>query len=142
MCIIIDANKCDELVKEDSDLQPVKNWIEKKNGKIVFVPKHPIFIKELEGCSDKFRRLLEYYRQNGLVTNIDAKKVETKRKTLKNLQSNDDHIIALALVSGAKILVSGDKNLHEDFKNKENGVGGKVYQYKKQKHLLTQNTCP
>lgn len=146
MCIIIDANKCNELANPNAEgyaeLQPVKKWM-KRGGIIVFAPEHPEFRKELMKCSNKFKRLWEEHLRRGLVTNIDADKVEGKRKTLQDLQSNDDHIIALALVSGTKVLVSGDIKLHKDFTNKKNGAGGRVYQYKKQaRSMLTQNTCP
>ena len=141
MCIIIDANKCNELANGDSDLQPIIEWIASGKGNIVFANTDR-FQTEFRGCSVDFKTLWRTYDQAGQVNHMNSIDVEKEMKTLKNLKSNDDHIIALALVSGAKILVSGDKNLHEDFKNKENGVGGKVYQYKKQKHLLTQNPCP
>lgn len=44
-------------------------------------------------------------------------------------QSDDTHIIALAQISGARLLFSNDKALHQDFKNKEliNNPRGKVY---------------
>ena len=58
------------------------------------------------------------------------------------IKSNDEHIIALALVADVKVLVSykeGDQDLFKDFKNL---VRGKVYTKKQHKHLLTKDTCP
>ena len=44
-------------------------------------------------------------------------------------QSNDPHIIALAQVSGARLLYSNDKALQQDFKNQDliNNPKGKIY---------------
>ena len=60
------------------------------------------------------------------------------------IASNDAHIIALAIVSGVKVLVSyreGDRDLFADFKNRQL-VGGKVYTRKSHEHMLTKDTCP
>ena len=46
--------------------------------------------------------------------------------------SDDEHVIALAQVSGARLLFSNDAELHKDFKSKELIVQprGKVYSTK------------
>ena len=48
-------------------------------------------------------------------------------------------IVALAMVAGVNVLVSRDKDLHDDFKRI---VNGKVFQNEKHKHLLRRDTCP
>lgn len=60
------------------------------------------------------------------------------------ISSNDEHIIALAIVAGVKVLISyreGDRNLFADFKNRQL-VGGKVYTRKAHARMLTKDTCP
>ena len=61
------------------------------------------------------------------------------------IASNDEHIIALALIANVKVLVSyreGDRDLFTDFKNREL-VGGKVYTRKAHaRGMLTKDTCP
>ena len=44
-------------------------------------------------------------------------------------QSNDLHVLALAQVSGARLLYSNDLTLHQDFGNGDliNGPRGKIY---------------
>ena len=78
-----------------------------------------------------------------------ATKVIDKQREIDNnpkeyvLKSNDPHIIALALASRAKVLVSdedGDKKLFEDFKKVI--AQGKVYTRENHNHLLTKDTCP
>lgn len=54
--------------------------------------------------------------------------------------SNDYHIIAIARVSGVRVLCSHDQALHQDFTNKIliDHPRGKVYQNHSHRHLLVQ----
>ena len=47
--------------------------------------------------------------------------------------SNDEHVIALAQISGARLLYSNDKDLHSDFTNRAlvDGPRGKIYTTRK-----------
>ena len=130
MCIIIDADQCDKLANPNAEghaeLQPVKKWI--GGGGIILFSRTSKFQNEFNDCSVAYQKLWKAYEQSGRVKQVNSCKVQAKTARLEGtLKSNDEHIIALALVSGAKALVSGDGNLHEDFKNKKNGPGGKVY---------------
>lgn len=56
----------------------------------------------------------------GIAKLIPDQRVDNEAKTLAHnyhLSSNDPHIIALARVSGARLLCSNDQGLHCDFKN-------------------------
>ena len=141
MCIILDADffhKVKNLV--DQDMRPVRNWLDNKNGKIVY------------STTDKFKRewekpgmeeQLRTWRQAGKLKLVSRQWVQEKENELNGkIASNDEHVIALAIIANVKVLVSGgDKKLHKDFKNPEL-VGGKVYRQKSHSHLLTENTCP
>ena len=137
MCLILDASKFGDFISPDnSDMAPVKEWIN-KSGKLVYSPITKLK-KELDNC----REMNEYYetlRNLDKLNIVNKEKVIKKEKSLKNLSSNDQHIIALALVSGTELLVSGDKKLHKDFKSI---VKGNVYQNQKHKRLLRPDTCP
>jgi hypothetical protein len=78
-------------------------------------------------------------RVNGRVKLVDAQKVENRKADLPELKSNDWDVIALALEANVKLLVSGDIDLHEDFKSI---VRGSVYQNQNHRHLLKRDTCP
>lgn len=56
---------------------------------------------------------------------------------MENTQSNDIHIIALARVSGARLLFSNDTALHKDFRNKDliDQPRGKVFSTLKSKQF-------
>ena len=116
-------------------MQPVKKWVENE-GKIVYSPTQE-FKNELIGES---KGMIVEYRAQGKINMIDKKAVKNMQNNLPKLKSNDSHIIALALVAKVRLLVTGDKDLHEDFKNII--PKGKIYQNKKHKHLLTNHSCP
>ena len=68
--------------------------------------------------------------------------VQKKEDELRGkIKSNDEHIIALAIVTTAKLLLSKDKKLCMDFKNPDL-VGGNVYKLAQAKKLLTPDACP
>ena len=138
MCLILDTNRfSDYLNPEKQDMEPVRRWIREKNGKIVFARTDQMD-KEL----NKHRKMHTKFhedRVNGRVKLVDAQKVENKKADLPELKSNDWDVIALALVADVTLLVSGDKNLHEDFKSI---VGGKIYQNRNHSHLLKHDACP
>lgn len=55
-------------------------------------------------------------------------------------KSDDPHVIALARISGARILCSSEKDLHEDFLNPQliSDPRGHIYQNATHTHLLRQ----
>jgi len=55
--------------------------------------------------------------------------MEDKIQAEDRLKSDDAHVVALAIVSGARLLYSKDVDLHEDFKNSKiiSDPRGKVY---------------
>ncbi len=137
MCIILDANMFGRFDDPNNeDLKPVHRWLSKQYGKIVYSDTHTLRDEWKRGGS----RLLERLRQDGSLKLVSKSDVEERRKSLAGrIQSNDEHIVALALVAAVKVLVSNDQALHQDFKNL---VGGSVYQTKSHAHLLRTDTCP
>lgn len=138
MCLILDADRFSQFLDPGNrDMKPVRDWINKQNGKIVYAPTEKIQ-DELNRHKSMQRRFSQY-RQAGRIRIIDKEKVNEKENRLTGLSSNDKHIIALAIVSGVKLLISGDTNLHDDFKKI---VRGKIYKNRSHKRLLRQDTCP
>ena len=118
-------------------MESVRNWVDKKNGKIAYSPVGKMK-DELEKYP-KMRRQFEQYSRAGKLKNLSFEAVEQRKKNLPSLRSDDPDIIALAQVSGVSLLVSSDKNLHVDFKTI---VGGMIYQTKAHRHLLRKDLCP
>lgn len=142
MCIILDANCFSKLVDHtNDDMKPVRDWLEKRNGRIIYSDTHK-FKQEWQGREKTY--LLNIWGFVGKLKRVDRQQVEAEANRLKStrtLNSNDEHIIALARVTEVKVLVSDDKKLHKDFKNR-NLVGGKVYQQARHRHLLRSDMCP
>ena len=57
-------------------------------------------------------------------------------------RSNDPHVIALASVSGCRLIFSKDQDLHEDAKDKSLlNPSASIYQTVDHGHLLTECKC-
>ena len=144
MCIILDANMFGKFNKrykgrQDKDMKPVWNWLDRKHGKIVYSNTAKIRKEWLKGG---MRGPMKVLNQAGKLKLVSAQDVQKKSDALEKtgkLRSGDSHIIALAKIAKVKILVSADKKLHVDFRNI---VGGEVYTTKSHSHLLTRDTCP
>ncbi|MCY4568286.1 MAG: hypothetical protein OXD49_08260 [Candidatus Poribacteria bacterium] len=144
MCIIVDTNTFHKFKNpDDEDMEPVWTWLEKRDGKIAYSD-----IEKLEEEWDNggMQNLRNRLRQRGKLKIVSPRDVQEKANELKDeIASNDEHIIALAIVSGVKVLVSyreGDSDLFTDFKNRQL-VGGKVYTRKAHaRRMLTKDTCP
>ena len=138
MCLILDTNKYgDFLEPKNQDMGPVRNWMRTRNGKIAYSPTENME-KELSR-HNKMREQFERYRETDKLRLVPPNEVEQAMNSLPDLRSDDPDIIALAQVSGVKLLVSGDVNLHTDFKRI---VGGKIYQTQAHKRLLRNDLCP
>ncbi len=137
MCVILDANSySDFLDMEHAGMRPLRDWLMTR-GKLAYAPTEKMR-GELENHGPMKKRFMEY-SQAGRIKEVDRDEVIAKENVLMGLASDDGHIVALALVAGVNVLVSHDKNLHEDFKRI---VNGRVYQNEKHKHLLRRDTCP
>ena len=144
MCIIVDTNTFHKFKEPDNeDMEPVWTWLEKRDGKIAYADTEKL---EDEWDSGGMQNLRNQLRQAGKLKVVSAEDVQEKANELSGeIASNDEHIIALALIAGVKVLVSyreGDRNLFTDFKNREL-VGGKVYTRKAHaQRMLRKDTCP
>ena len=141
MCLILDTNKYGDFLNRNPDMKPVRDWVENKRGKIAYSATQKME-SELKRCGKKMEDIIILYRKNNYIKNIPEEGVEKAMGKLQksDLKSDDPHIIALAQVSGVKLLVSGDTDLHKDFKRLIKG--GSVYQTKEHKHLLKRDLCP
>ena len=142
MCIVVDANMFGAFKDPaNENMESVWNWLRKKNGKIAYSNTRKF---EEEWERGGMTSLIKLLRQSGQLKEIPPQEVEAKENELNRIdtiRSDDPHIIALAIIANVKVLVSNDRTLHEDFKNR-NLVGGRVYQTKSHSRLLRKDTCP
>ena len=142
MCIIVDTNKLGGFLGEPpaSESEPIHRWLDKGWGRIVYSTGGK-FQTELQPAAQ--RKLLTYAQRGDarLIPGID-REVQALQKQ-GGLKSDDPHIIALARVSGARLLYTADAALIADFKNSALiKPRGKVYSGPHNKKLLTQRACP
>lgn len=103
------------------------DWINTGDGRLVVGGR---LIKEL--ASTKAGEWVKQAILSERVKIQDQAKINVSTNKLQDeggFRSDDPHILALARVSGARLLYSNDKNLQQDFKNKKliDQPRGKVY---------------
>ena len=145
MCMIVDANRIGGLLGDppDEDSAPVRHWIESGKGRIVYSTGGQ-FAEEIVGKAKQ--KFVEYSRAGRakLVPHDDFAEIEQGLRNDRRLRSDDPHIIALALTSGARLLFSGDGDLIEDFTSPQiiKQPRGKVYSSVRNTDLLNRSRCP
>ena len=152
MCVILDANVVGEVFgpsRRSEAGEGFFEWINTGKGRLVAGGK---LFQEL--CdSQKFQNWWKEALLAGRVRRVDDGKVDDRTKELKGqdlCQSNDEHVVALAQVSGARLLYSNDRALQRDFNDKSliDNPPGKNYSTnqskrfgKTHKSLLRRNVC-
>ena len=129
MCAIVDANVAHEVFGADRPEAGVKffQWISSGNGRLVASGK---LLEELNRTSAR-----EWARQAlnaGLIRNVPETHVDARMEELRSegaIRSDDPHVLALAQVSGARLLYSNDAELQQDFKDTRliGNPPGKIY---------------
>lgn len=150
MCAIIDANVIGKVfgTGRTSAGKAFFDWLNEGKGSLV-VGGH--LDNELRKSST-FRRWALQAQRSGILKFINNQEVLTRANELrrsKSCKSDDPHIIALAQTGGARLLYSTDRDLCEDFKNRELlKPRGKIYppksDYDRNTHgrLLRESRCP
>lgn len=118
MCAILDANVAHKVFGKDRPEAGEKffEWLHSGSGSLVVGGK---LLRELAG-SGNVRDWLSEATKAGWIRRVCDQKIDEKMKRLMNegsCKSNDQHVIALAQIGGARLLYSDDGTLHKDFKN-------------------------
>lgn len=155
MCVIIDTSVVGLLFRNPKDRMEAAtkflDYINKRKVELVVGGKLTF---ELCKGSNKFELWLSEAIRNGKAKKISKSTVCKEENRLKlegNHKSNDLHVLALALVSGARLLYTHDQLLIDDFKNNNiiTGNRGKIYKTdqstgsfsKSQRRLLDNAYC-
>lgn len=130
MCAIVDANIASEVFgsKTCPASERFLEWINKGRGRLVVGGK---LLEELDKVSG-FREWAQSARLAGIMKTENEGKVTGRAEQIwatGMCHSDDPHVVALAQVSGARLLYSNDKDLHQDFTSKKlvDNPRGKVY---------------
>ncbi len=138
MCAIVDANVSGEVfgLNRPPAGKRFFDWINTGKGRLVVGGR---LSKELSGVG----RFSEWAREAMLAERlrvVDEEKVSGATENLQSrgaCRSDDEHVVALAQVSGARLLYSNDGELQEDFKDPQliSNPRGKVYSTRKSKDI-------
>ena len=154
MCAIVDANIRDQ-VFGDAQSDAGKfflDWLLKPNGGILALGGRLRQELSDDGRNQNFMRVYGQLRMDGRVKDIPDEQVDVETSNLVVQQicrSNDAHVLALARVSGARLLYTNDQALQDDFNNPQivsepRGrvyttlpIGGRPYAAQRDSNVLT-----
>ena len=146
MCAIIDANVTFEVFgrkRTEAGVQ-FRDWLDSGRGSLVVGGKN---LEELSKNGNFERWFREQRRRGGQgrIRQTRKEAISERQRVLvgDRLPTSDDaHVLALALVSGARLLYSNDRRLKNDFLNTEiiQEPGGKVYTTQRGRRHVTDFT--
>lgn len=146
MCMIVDANSLGKFLADppDEDALPIHDWLYRRRGAGTLV--YSTGGKFDQELGNKARRRLADYARAGKARLVPAKRIAQDEADLSasgQLRSDDPHVLALARVSGARLLYTADHALVADFKNADliGSPRGKVYSGAANANLLTSSAC-
>lgn len=154
MCVIIDACVRDLVFsapRSDAAVAIV-NWIDEADGRMVYGGTkyyEELFTQKKDNGErvtlERVTRQVRAWKQAGRAMEFPKAAVDAEERVVREMNaatSNDIHILALARVSGARVLFSSDGKLHADFKNAAivDSPRGAIYQTKDHSGLLQHST--
>lgn len=152
MCAILDANVAHEVFNKTTEAgREFLKWVMSGSGRLITGGKNRSELGERKGS---IRQLV----LAGKVRQEDSREIaDVAQQLMQNgsCASDDEHIIALAQLSGARLLYSNDRLLQQDFNRKYliDKPRGKVYSTQKtdeydnskfdeaKRRLLNRNLC-
>ncbi len=151
MCAIVDANAASDVFGQDRTAagRGFFNWLATGDGILVVGGK---LLRELERT--KCREWLPQAERAGRLIRADDNDVDQRTRYLRENETckstDDHHVVALAQVSGARLLYTNDAALQKDFKNPSlikkprgkvftTGISGKFGD--KKRALLRRSVC-
>lgn len=129
MCAIVDANTAREVFSRDRPPAGDRflSWINSGSGRLVAGGK---LLRELGKLND-FKVWANEAVNSGKMRVLNDADVNARTELIdrEGIISDDPHVLAVAQISGARLLYSNDKDLHSDFKNRKliDHPSGSVY---------------
>jgi len=149
MCLVIDcctlASVFDESNTQHKEFAPVRHWLFKGKGKLIYGGTH--YVEELERAPRYLGIFVELGRSKKAIkintSVVDGLESEIKNQ-VKTKKFNDPHLIAIMRASGCRTVCTADEKAMPFLKSQAlYGVGSKrakIYSREKNKKLL-RDTC-
>jgi len=136
MCIVIDTNTLapvfNDRCAQHRDFRPVKTWIKKRQGILVFGGTR--YKEELKKAGHRYLKLVRTMKTAGQAVAICDEAVDRQHKWVKGrtkgTDCDDQHIIALLGASRCPLVCSADRRSHKHLKNRclyPDGMKVKIY---------------
>jgi hypothetical protein len=142
MCLIVDVNVADRVLfrANDADYKELHRSLVLGKGPRIILAYGGHLTTEYRQSARRIRLILELDRAGRAIQFADSD-VNTKQEQVETsglLESDDPHVIGLALVSNVRILCSDDGELCNDFtgNNFLKKPRGKIYGTPKHAHLI------
>lgn len=121
MCLILDANRFSAALSTPpkADYRPIIDWLTAPNSTGMVVYGGTKFLREI-AWSEPARRWFLQLQRAGRAKLIDRAVVDAEEQAVRARGlciSDDEHLIALARKSGARVFCSEDKDLWKDVRN-------------------------
>lgn len=132
MCAILDNNVRHEVFGERDTQTPAGkyflDWVEGPKGMLVIGGK----LRRELGEYGRFLTWMRTATRRNVVRSIDDEWVDGETRILREqggCRSDDEHVLALARVSGARLLFTNDVALQDDFRDQRivGGTRGRIY---------------
>ncbi len=132
MCVIVDNNARSDVFGKPNAQTPAGkyflDWLDAGRGVLVVGGE----LRRELGEYRRFEVWLKTAVKFGRARQIDDTQVDNETADLSSqdiCRSNDEHILALARISGARLLITNDDRLEQDFKDRRiiNNPRGKIY---------------
>lgn len=129
MCAIVDANVANEVFGPNPTPAGAEFFHRIERGSVQLVIGGEL-LRELERGSPGFREWATAAILAGAARRLNDDEVDARSNHIahsKKLRSNDPHVLALAQLSGARLLFTNDGDLHHDFKKHIDNPNGRIY---------------
>lgn len=130
MCAILDANLVTVVfgAAAPHGAKAFRRWLDSGRGRLAVGG----VLRRERSSNRAFGLWLQEALRSGRAKNVSDHLVDRQAEELRaagTCRSNDEHVVALARVSGARLLYSRDQMLREDFKNTVliHNPRGKIY---------------
>ncbi len=147
MCLILDTNRFGDALSDapGPEYVPLLRWLTDADGDGTFALGGTKYRREI----GKHHRALRFFREQvraGRAITFEDKSVDDEEERLastKACTSDDEHVVALARISGARVVCTEDQALWADIKNKAliDAPRGRVYRTADHVALLHHDSC-
>jgi hypothetical protein len=142
MCLIVDTNRIADLLRPSQDMTLLRHAVvgKRQQSRLVLGGR----LLEEYWRLQQYRTIFQELERAGRLRRVDSVQVNAEEKRIVAsalCRSDDAHVLALARISGARLLCSEDGDLCTDFRSKSliDQPRGKIYASKHHSTLLSRH---